>query len=68
MGDSRYVSVFVDEVVRESDSGLALLLSIDGGEYWIPRSQIREPEVLSVGDSAEVEITKWIADDKEIDY
>lgn len=62
-----YFAVHVDEVIRESKSGAALLLRISDEEIWIPRSQIREPEEADVGRcDFDLEITEWIAKEKDL--
>lgn len=60
-----YTTVHVDEVIRESQSGAALLLRIGDDKVWIPRSQIREPEDADVGRCEfDIEVSEWIAKEK----
>jgi hypothetical protein len=62
---SRYVEVEA-ELLREGDK--AALFLIDGEEHWIPWSQIEDGTApTKVGESATMCITKWIAEQKEID-
>ena len=66
MSEPQYVTVFVDDVIRESESGLALLCEIEGERVWLPRGQLREPEMVEIGYSGNLEITRWIADEKNL--
>ena len=55
------------EVIRESDSGKALLIKDDEGEeFWIPKSQIHEDsEVFKVAGAnsyGRLIVTKWLAE------
>jgi len=52
-------------LIRSSDK--AGLYKIDGDEYWIPWSQIRDDSVDRDGESGDLWITEWIADQKEIE-
>lgn len=63
-----YVTIIIDNVIRESASGLAVLCEIDGEEVWMPRGQFAEPETVDVGESGGFQVTKWIADEKELEY
>lgn len=63
---SRYVSFEVTEPV-EKETDAAILVTIDGTEYWIPKSQISEDsEVYEEGGTGELVITEWIATEKGI--
>jgi hypothetical protein len=51
------------ECLKESTD--AILVAIEGDEYWIPKSQIlEESEVQGEGDDGELIITQWIAEQK----
>ena len=51
------------ECIQETDA--ALLVSIDGEEHWIPKSQITDDsEVWKQGDVGTLVITEWIAQEK----
>lgn len=64
---SRYVEVYVDECLRTSDK--AALLVIDGDEHWVPFSQIEDnEEPLKEGYSGQLYLTRWICDEKGIEY
>jgi len=57
------------EVIRESDSGKALLVKDDEGEeFWVPKSQIHEDsEVFKVAGSnsyGRLIVTEWLAKEK----
>lgn len=57
------VGVDVDEVTVETDK--VLLVSIDGQEIWIPKSQVSDnSEVYQKGDSGTMIISLWIAEQK----
>lgn len=52
-------------VIRESDSGLALLIEIDGKEIWVPKSVIDEDsEVWEDEQEGELVVYEWWAEDK----
>ena len=43
----------------------AILVRIEGGQHWIPQSQIHDDsEVWKEGDEGELAITEWIATEK----
>lgn len=51
------------EVKRETDA--AILVEIEGEEYWIPKSQIDDDsEVFTTGTSGKLVISEWIAKEK----
>jgi len=60
------ISVDVDEVKYVTDK--ALLVDIEGEEFWIPRSQIHEDSELynsdHVGESGVLVIPRWLAEEK----
>lgn len=62
MGSEHWVEVGFDEVVRDSDSELAVLFDIGGEKVWIPRSQLRDG-VYDEGDLT-FEIPEWLALEK----
>lgn len=64
---SKYVRIEPVDILRETDK--ALLVRYQGEEHWIPLSQIEEPEGCEVGDtSTSLVITRWIAEEKELDF
>lgn len=63
---SQYVEIEA-EVLRTSDR--AALLEIDGDEHWVPFSQIEDNgEDVAKGFSGSLYRTRWICDEKCIDY
>lgn len=51
------------ECLKESTD--AILVVIEGDEYWIPKSQILgDSEVQGEGDDGELIVTQWIAEQK----
>jgi hypothetical protein len=63
MSGSRYVHLEVEKIVRETDA--AFLLLIDGEEYWIPKSQVADPDEYQAGDEGcTISVTEWIAREK----
>lgn len=60
MGASNYVHLDVEEIVKETDK--ALLLRIDGEEYWCPLSQIADSDDYREGDEdVSLSVTEWWA-------
>lgn len=57
------VKIEVDEIKKETEK--AFLCLIDGAEIWLPKSQIISEHVE--GDvEVTMEITRWIAEQKEL--
>ncbi len=51
--------------VRRETAKALLVERLDSGgfeEHWVPRSQIRNSEVCSRGDSGHIEVTRWWAE------
>jgi len=61
------VWILVNEATLIRSSDKAGLYKIYGEEHWIPWSQIRDDSVDKDGESGELWITEWIADEKEIE-
>ena len=61
--------VTFDRVVRESNSGLALLLDFGGGtREWFPKSQLRDlEEAASAKDKSTVLIPEWLVLEKGLE-
>ena len=55
-------TVYVDAVKAETAS--AFLLEIRGEHYWIPKSQIEDPDSIAAHFVGEIWITTWIAEEK----
>lgn len=52
-------------VIRESDSGLALLIEIEGKEVWVPKSVIHDDsEVYDEDHEGELVLKEWWAEEK----
>lgn len=65
MSASRYIHLAGVNILRETDK--AFLIELDGEEYWIPMSQVADPEDYQEGDvDVELSITEWIAGEKGI--
>lgn len=66
MAFSNYVHLDVAKIKRETDAAFRLRLE-DGTEYWIPKSQIADPDDYKEGDeNCTVSVTEWIAEQKGI--
>jgi len=61
---SEYANVF-GEMVKESEKAI-LIKTKDGKEHWIPKSQIKSK--VTIGNTVEMKIPEWIADEKGILY
>jgi len=55
----RYEYVEVEDVIRSTDK--ALLVKIDGDEYWLPKSQVLNADEVDPGvfGTQELEISRW---------
>ena len=62
MSNRTYVSINECDVTWVTD--MAVMLEIDGVEYWIPRSQIEDGDSVEVSDNQDLELTDWICDQK----
>jgi hypothetical protein len=62
---TRYVLIEDATVVRSTDK--AGLFRIDGEEYWIPWSQVRDDSVDRDGATGNLWITEWIAGEKGLE-
>jgi hypothetical protein len=55
-------------IVNFARSGLAVLVTIDGEDVWLPFSEIREPDELSIrasrGLEIDIVIPAWMAKQK----
>lgn len=66
MSFSHWVYIAIDEILRETDR--AFLVSIDGDEVWLPRSQIADADDYEVGDQdVTLGITEFIAREKGLE-
>jgi hypothetical protein len=59
----REKATFEATALRATDA--ALLVEIDGRQFWIPQSQIDDDsEVYQAGDEGELVVSQWIAEQK----
>lgn len=70
---SEYYCVMVDDVLRDSGSAILVVVEAEddvlaheeSDEIWIPSSQIVESsEVTEEGDSGELHVTMWLAEER----
>lgn len=67
MSQSRFVTIKVEEVIRETDE--AFLFLVDGSEVWLPKSQIEDVTQCTTGYyDLELSVTRWICEQKDLDY
>lgn len=58
-----WVHLDVDLIKRETPK--AFLVVIDGEEYWLPKSQVSDPDDYAEGDTdACISVTEFIANEK----
>lgn len=63
----QYVEIEDVEVLKATDK--ALLVYVDSTEIWLPRSQIHASSAVDAqGDKGQIVVTKWIAEQKEIEF
>jgi hypothetical protein len=63
-----WVKVEYDDILRESESGKALLVLVDDEEIWLPVSQMDADYSKQVGRGAgQMYVTEWIAKEKELE-
>ncbi len=66
MGRSNYVHLEDCEIKRETD--LAFLVVYQDEDYWIPKSQVKNPDDYAQGDDGvTLSVTEWIAEQKGIE-
>jgi hypothetical protein len=62
---SREKCVEYEDITCDKDTDAAILVEIEGEEYWIPKSQIHDDsEVYQEGTSGQLVISQWIAEQK----
>lgn len=65
MGQSNYVHLDDCDILAET--GNALLVRYDDGEFWLPRSQVADAGDYQAGDQGvTLSVTEWIARQKGI--
>ncbi len=58
-----WVHLDVDRIKKATDK--AFLVEIDGEEYWLPVSQVSDPDDYEEGDTdCTMSVTEWIAHEK----
>lgn len=58
-------TITIDEVIVKAKTAKALLVEIDGTDYWMPKSQLGDAtDVEEVGDIGVVELPEWLAREK----
>lgn len=66
MPSGKFVHLEDVDIIAETDS--ALLLQYEGENYWIPKSQMADPDDYEKGQTGRtVSITQWIADKRGIE-
>ncbi len=66
MSASNWIHLEVKLIVRETPAAFLLRLD-DDEEYWIPKSQVSDPEDYEEGDAdCSMSVTEWIAEQKGI--
>ncbi len=65
--DQEYIEFEDCRLIRQTEK--ACLVEIpDQGEQWLPWSQVGEDSISKDGDVGFLYLTKWICDQKEIEY
>ncbi|MBR9800280.1 hypothetical protein GYB59_00640 [bacterium] len=62
--DSFQESVEFEDVLLRRSTGKAGLFLIEGEEFWIPWSQVLDGSVDKDGETGDLFITEWIAEQK----
>jgi hypothetical protein len=61
------MKVTIDDVICKAETDRAILVEIEGDDFWIPQSQVDDDsEVWRKGDEGTLVITEWIAKQKGI--
>jgi hypothetical protein len=55
------------ELIRSTEKA-GLYVGDDGSEVWIPFSQLSHGSIDTDGQSGEIYIPRWLAEDKELEY
>lgn len=66
---NRFTTVIISEVtlIRSTEKA-GLYRDTEGNEFWIPWSQLREDSVDKDGETGDIRIPLWLAEEKELDY
>ncbi len=54
------------EVTFVRETAAAILVELDGEEYWLPKSQIQWIGAAEEGDILEVNVPRWLVETKEM--
>jgi hypothetical protein len=65
---SRSRTVVIADVTLVRSTRKAGCYELDGDEFWIPWSQLREGSVDKDGESGDIKIPLWLAEEKELEY
>lgn len=67
MKQQKWVDIAVKEVKRETEKAICVALAAGGDDVWLPKSQLKEPDEISQGDTdITVTVTEWIAQQKDL--
>lgn len=63
-------TVYIDvTVLKELDASLLVQSELDGDEFLVPVSQMREESMVDgEGDQGVLAIPRWLAEDREVEY
>jgi len=69
MTNNRFTTVIISKVtlIRSTEKA-GMYRDTEGNEFWIPFSQLREDSVDKDGDTGDIRIPLWLAEEKELDY
>ncbi len=69
MTNNRFTTVIICEVTLiRSTERAGLYRDTEGNEFWIPWSQLRDDSVDKDGETGDIRIPLWLAEEKELDY
>ena len=66
---NRFTTVIISEVtlIRSTEKA-GMYRDTEGNEFWIPWSQLRDDSVDKDGETGDIRIPLWLAEEKELDY
>jgi len=69
MTNNRFNTVIISEVtlIRSTEKA-GLYRDTEGNEFWIPWSQLRDDSVDKDGETGDIRIPLWLAEEKELEY
>lgn len=69
MSNNRFTTAIISEVtlIRSTEKA-GLYRDTEGNEFWIPWSQLRDDSVDKDGETGDIRIPLWLAEEKELDY